>query len=69
MHSYRDDRLKALRPCHIRYPGRALLCLGVEHEHAEADERVAEEDCDGEQDQDEEDVNFLAEVAVCEGDC
>ena len=41
----------------------------VQHEHAEADEGVAEEDRDGEQNHDEEDVNFLAEGAVCKGDC
>ena len=30
---------------------------------------MAEEDGDGEEDHDEEDVDFLAEVAVCQGDC
>lgn len=30
---------------------------------------MAEEDCDAEQKQDEEDVNLLANVLVCEGDC
>lgn len=41
----------------------------VEDQHAEADEGVAEEYGDGEEDHDEEDVDFLAEAAVSEGDC
>jgi hypothetical protein len=69
MHAYRYDGLEALWAGHVWYAwGALLLRLWVEHEHAEADERVAEEDCDGEENQDEEDVDFLAEAAVGEGD-
>jgi hypothetical protein len=42
----------------------SLLTRRMEDQHAEADEGVAEEDCDGEQDHDEEDVDLLADVAV-----
>jgi hypothetical protein len=40
----------------------------VEDQHAEADERVAEENCDGEEHHDEHDVDFLAEGFVGQGD-
>jgi hypothetical protein len=54
---------------HVGHVGVVFLAGRIEHEHAEADEGVAEEDCDGEEDHDEEDVDFLAEGPVCEGDC
>ena len=41
----------------------------VEHEHAESDEGVAEEYGDGEEHQNEENVNFLAEVAIGKSNC
>ena len=70
MHAYRYDGLEALGASHVWDPGRRCdVCVWVEEQHAEADEGVAEEDCDGEQNHDEEDVNFLAEGAVCKGDC
>jgi hypothetical protein len=41
----------------------------MEDQHAKADEGVAEEDGDGEKDHDEENVDFLADVAVGQGNC
>jgi hypothetical protein len=65
-----DDGLKTLAAaCHVGHACVGFWAQGVEHEHAEADEGVAEEDCYGEEDHDEEDVNLLAERAVREGDC
>lgn len=64
-----DDGLEAVRAGHggdVRVGG--IGARGVEDQHAEADEGVAEEYGDGEEDHDEEDVDFLAEVAVREGD-
>ena len=49
---------------HIGHGGAVFVAWRVQHEHAEADEGVAEEDCYGEEDHDEEDVDFLAERAV-----
>lgn len=46
-----------------------FLAWWVEDEHTEADEGMAEEDCDGEKNHDEEDVDFLSEIAVGESDC
>ena len=73
MHANWNDRLEALAPTshHIGHDSAVAVVRRrwIQHEHAEADEGVAEEDCDGEQNHDEEDVNFLAEGAVCKGDC
>jgi hypothetical protein len=41
----------------------------MEDQHAQADEGVAEENCDGEQHHDEEDMDLLANVAVGQCDC
>ena len=68
MHADRHDRLKALWPRHLWYARAVRFARRIEDEHAQADERVAEEDCDCEEDEDEEDVDFLAEGAVCQGD-
>lgn len=40
----------------------------VEDEHAESNEGVAEEDCDAEEEQNEDDVDFLADVLFGKGD-
>tara|TARA_R110002003_G_scaffold112_18_gene9717 strand:+ start:20988 stop:21242 length:255 start_codon:yes stop_codon:yes gene_type:complete len=69
MHAYRDDRLKALWARHIWDAWARLRRWWIEQEHAQSDERVAEEYGDGEEHHDEKNVNFLAEVAVCEGNC
>jgi len=61
----RDDGLEALAAAgHIRHDSAVFMARRVQHEHAEADEGVAEEDCYGEEDHDEEDVDFLAEGPV-----
>lgn len=63
------DGLETVGSCH-RWDLWPLAFAGwIEHEHAESDEGVAEEDGDGEEDHYEEDVDFLAEVAICQGDC
>jgi hypothetical protein len=71
MYADRYNGLETLAPTahHIGHVRVVFLAGWVEHEHAEADEGVAEEDCYGEEDHDEEDVDFLAEGTVCEGDC
>ena len=69
MHADGTDGLEALGAGHVWKRWAGFCGLGVEDQHAEADEGVAEEDGDGEEDHDEEDVDFLAEVAVGEGDC
>lgn len=58
-----DNRLEALGAEHVRNE-LSLFVRRVQHEHAEADEGVAEEDGDGEKHHDEEDVDFLAKVFV-----
>jgi hypothetical protein len=69
MHSDRDDGLEALGARHV-WDARPMLLFGwVDDEHTQAHECMAEENGNGEEDQDEEDVDFLANVAVCEGDC
>jgi hypothetical protein len=68
MDADRHNGLEAFYGVHIRERRMggvgAVVAWRVEYQHAEADERVAEEDCDAEEDQDEEDVDFLAEIAV-----
>lgn len=67
-HWDRDDRLEALGCVEVR-DGLALdFGWWIEHEHAEADEGMAEEDRDSEKDQDEEDVDLLTYVFVCQSD-
>ena len=64
-----DDGLEALGRGEVGHCVVGVyFARGVEEEHAEADERVAEEDGDAEEEQDKEDVDFLADVFVCEGD-
>jgi len=46
----------------------ALSTWCVEEQHAQSDERMAEENGNGEEDHDEYNVNFLAEVAISKGD-
>jgi hypothetical protein len=69
VHTDRADGLETLGPCHVWDAWSVLHGLRVEDQHAEADERVAEEDRDGEQDHDEEDMDLLAEVAVGQSNC
>ena len=69
-HGDGDHGLEALRGVEVgdRVAVAGLLGGRVEEKHAQADEGVAEEDCDAEQQQDEEDVDFLADVFVGQGD-
>jgi hypothetical protein len=69
MHADGADGLEAFGAGHVWEGWTAFCWLGVEDQHAEADEGVAEEDGDGEEDHDEEDVDFLADIAVGERDC
>jgi hypothetical protein len=65
----RDNRLEALGAGHFGNVLTWLVARRMEDQHAEADEGVAEEDGDGEKDHDEENVDFLADVAVGQGNC
>ena len=67
MDADRHDGLEAVGPSHVGQMRPVVFAWRVEDQHAEADERVAEENGDGEEDHDKEDVDLLADVAVCEG--
>jgi hypothetical protein len=60
----RDNRLETFRAGHFGNVGPYSFARRMEDQHAEADEGVTEEDGNGEKDHDEEDVDFLADVAV-----
>jgi hypothetical protein len=60
----RDNRLETFRAGHFGNVGSYSFARRMEDQHAEADEGVTEEDGNGEKDHDEEDVDFLANVAV-----
>lgn len=65
VHANGDDGLETVAAArHVGHGSAVFVARRVQHEHAEADEGVAEEDCYGEEDHDEEDVDFLAEGAV-----
>ena len=65
VHADGDDGLETVAAArHVGHGSAVFVARRVQHEHAEADEGVAEEDCYGEEDHDEEDVDFLAEGAV-----
>jgi hypothetical protein len=71
MYADRYNGLKAFYGVHVgegRMSGVVVVVVvvawWVEDQHAEADERVAEEDCDAEEDHDEEDVDLLAKISV-----
>ena len=69
VHANGDDGLETVAAArHVGHGIAVFVARRVQHEHAEAEEGVAEEDCYGEQDHDEEDVDFLAEGAVGKGD-
>jgi hypothetical protein len=69
VHADGDDGLETFAAtCHVGHVGMGVVPRWIQHEHAEADEGVAEENRDGEEHHDEEDVDFLAEGAVGEGD-
>jgi hypothetical protein len=69
VYTNRDDGLEALGTGHVGDAWVGLFARRMENQHAEADEGMAEEDCDGEKDHDKEDVDLLADVAVCQSDC
>jgi hypothetical protein len=65
----RDNGLETFRAGHVGNVGPHLFAGRMEDQHAEANEGVAEEDGDGQQDHDEKDVDFLADVAVGKSNC
>jgi hypothetical protein len=69
MHANRHNGLEAVWAGHVWDVWSVFFAGRIEDQHAEADQGVAEENGDGKEDHDEEDVDFLAEVAVGEGDC
>jgi hypothetical protein len=63
-HGDGDNGLEALRCCEVGDRSTLDLAGWVENQHAEADQRVAEEDGDAEEEKDEKDVDLLANVFV-----
>lgn len=47
MDADRHDGLKAVGAEHVGHGGVVVLARGVQEEHAQPDQGVAEEDCDG----------------------